>query len=51
MVNKCKARWDRGKRVCVQCNLTWSIGSNPPPCRPKWYGEQKLKEIKALLLL
>jgi len=48
MVDKCRARWDRGKRVCVRCNLTWSANDVTPKCRPKHYGEQKLKEIKAL---
>lgn len=46
---KCLAKRHRGEYVCTTCNYTWRLDGIHPECRPRYYGEQKLREIRAEL--
>lgn len=48
-MTRCEAKRTWQGYTCVACNLTWSVKEGAPPCRPHYYGDQKLAEIRKML--
>ena len=46
---RCLAKRYRDEYVCTACNYTWNVSETAPTCRPKHYGEEKLREIRKVL--
>lgn len=49
MTHSCLAKRFFNTYTCTVCNYTWDVSETRPVCRSKYYGEQKLREIRELL--